>query len=124
MKRTHSLIGNGTRRILQGFLLLALLPVISSCQPEPPKPAAPDFSALQRQVEEHTRSLYRLHLKLDSAAKLLLEAEAAAQAGQADTAGYHAADAYEYVQDADEAVLQLGQDLQKLFNLDSAASSQ
>ena len=61
-----------------------------------------------------------LHLRLDTAANEIAQAEAAARDGNSSAAQFHAQEAYRSLETADEAVLELGQQLQQMVNLDIA----
>ena len=89
----------------------------TACGQQPPPPGQ-DAAALKRQAQAMTEDIYRIHLKLDDAARSIAEAEAAARDGNASGAQYHAQEAYRAVELADEAVLELGRDLQQAAGLD------
>jgi hypothetical protein len=91
----------------------------AACTPEKPA-AGPDPAALKRQVQEKTERLLWIHLRLDTAANEAALAEAAAQDGNASAAAFHAQEAYRNIETADEALLELGQQLQQMVNLDIA----
>jgi len=69
-------------------------------------------------VLKKTQELYLIHLKLDTAAADITAAELKAGTGDCSDAEYLAADAYRNLEKADQELLQLGRDLQALFNLD------
>jgi hypothetical protein len=109
-----------------GALLLALL-VGAGCQPtEPPAADAEvmNAAAIQQAMQEHTETLLLIHFRLDSAATELSRAEEQAQKGNYSAVDYHMADARRYLDAADDMVLELGQDLQQLFDLDAATANQ
>lgn len=104
---------------LKNFLpafVLALL-ILTGCRQPSPEPAV-DISALRQAVSRKTEELYLIHLKLDSAAAAITEAELKARGSECSDAEFLAADAYQYLEQADQDLLQLGRDLQELFNLD------
>ena len=76
------------------------------------------MSELQRDIQQKTEELFRIHLKLDTAVSEISEAETAAREGNASGAEFHASEAYRNLVQADEALLDLGRDLQALANLD------
>ena len=102
------------RALLAAVLLLAGL---AACrQPEPA--AGPDPAVLKRQMQQHTEELLRIHLRLDTAAGEIAQAEDAARDGNTSAAQFHAQEAYRNVEIADEALLELGRRLQEMVNLD------
>lgn len=109
-------------RALLVFLLAVSLSGAGCRQAEPPaeKSELHDSAAVRRAMQEHSEALLLIHLRLDSAATELSRAEDQAQNGNYSAVDYHMADARRHLDAADDAVLQLGQDLQKLFNLDAA----
>lgn len=106
------------RRVQLLFVPLALLLALASCQQQAPEPQV-DMTALRQEVLKKTQELYRIHLRLDSAASDITAAEQKARNADCSDAEYLAADAYRNLEDADQAILQLGRDLQALFNLDA-----
>jgi hypothetical protein len=104
-------------RILPTLFLLMSVALISGCQKPAPEPEV-DMVALRQAVLKKTQEIYLIHLKLDTAAADITEAELKANSGDCSDAEYLAADAYRSLQKADEDLLQLGRDLQVLFNLD------
>jgi len=107
------------RALLTLFLLIPLT-LSSGCQKPVPEPEV-DMDALRQAVLKKTQDLYLIHLKLDTAAADITEAELKANAANCGDAEYHAADAYRNLEQADQDLLQLGRDLQALFNLDVQA---
>jgi len=103
-------------------LLLAALTCLAACRPADPAPAV-DMAAMRAAMQEHTETLLLIHFKLDNALKEISAAETQAEEGACATAGYHAADAYRELQSADEQLLDLGRDLQAMFNLDAATAN-
>lgn len=103
------------------FLVILLFSslVLSACQGKAPEPRV-DMAKLRQAVQKKTEELYLIHLKLDSAASDITEAELKARGDQCSDAGYLAAEAYRNLEKADQDLLQLGQELQELFNLDAA----
>jgi hypothetical protein len=106
------------RRVIWLLLFLASLALIGACQ-KPPADTEADRARLRQAVQEQTEKLYLIHLKLDSAAREITEAERRASEAECSGAEYVAAEAYRYVIEADDELIQLGQDLQALFNLDA-----
>ena len=105
------------RRFNRLMILLMSLTILSACQGKPAEPA-PDMTALRQAVQKHTEQIYLIHLKLDSASADITKAELKARGADCSDAEYLAADAYRNLEQADEALLELGRDLQELFNLD------
>jgi hypothetical protein len=106
------------RPLLLPILLLGWV-FISACQQKAPQPAV-DMQALRLAVSKQTEQIYWIHLKLDSASTAITEAELKARNDDCRDAEYIAAEAYRNLEQADEALLELGRDLQELFNLDMA----
>jgi chromosome segregation ATPase len=101
------------------FLGLAML---SACQQKAAQPEV-DMQALRQAVLKKTEQIYLIHLKLDSASTDITKAELKARNAECSDAEYLAADAYRNLEQADEALLELGRDLQELFNLDIEMAS-
>jgi hypothetical protein len=76
------------------------------------------MARLQQQILQKQDLLLQIHLDLDAAASEISDAEINARDGNCSGAGYHAAEAYRKLEKADEAILDLGRDLQEMFNLD------
>jgi len=93
------------------------LVIAGGCQETVNEPSV-DMQALRQAVARKTEQIYYIHLKLDSASSDLSAADQKVQAGDCSDAGYLVAESYRNVQKADEALLELGRDLQELFNLD------
>jgi len=109
----------------RSFILPALLLVttlLPGCQNQAPEPAV-DMDALRKAVARKTEELYLIHLKLDSAATDITAAELKSRNADCSDAEYLAAEAYRNVQRADEDLLELGKELQELFNLDVARAN-
>ena len=100
--------------IVTGMSVLLLL---TACQ-RGPSPDVIDMAGLQQQILEKQDLLLQIHLDLDAAASEISDAELSARDGNCSGAGYHAAEAYRKLEKADEAILDLGRDLQAMFNLD------
>lgn len=96
--------------------LLLLAVTLAACSPAP-EPQF-DLAALQRDIQQKTERMYWIHLRLDTASNEIADAEAAAREGNASAAGYHAAEAYRSLEQADEALLELGEQLQEMAGLD------
>ena len=105
------------RRIRLLFVLLVSIVVLPGCQEQAPEPGV-DMVALRQAVFKMTEDLYQVHLKLDTAAADITAAEVKARDTDCSAAEYYAADAYRILEQADQDLLQLGHDLQVLFNLD------
>jgi hypothetical protein len=99
------------------FLLASALS-LAGCQQQAQEPSV-DMTALRQEVLKKTQDLYRIHLRLDSTASDITAAELKARNAECSDAEYLAADAYRNLEEADQAVLQLGRELQALFNLDA-----
>ena len=110
------------RSLITLFILMTGLSCLG-CQQAAPEPKI-DMAAMQQAVLKKTQELYLIHLKLDTAAANITEAELKANSGECADAEYMAADAYRNIVKADEDLLQLGRDLQALFNLDVRAANQ
>jgi hypothetical protein len=104
---------NRYRGIL-GALTLAL--TMTACGPTP-EPTA-DLAALQRDIQQATERMYWIHLRLDTASNEISEAELAARQGNTSAAEFHAAEAYRSIEQADEALLELGRSMQEMAGLD------
>ncbi len=105
------------RRIRLLFILLVSILALHGCQEQAPEPGV-DMVALRQAVLKKTEELYQIHLKLDTAAADITAAEVKARNADCSAAEYFAADAYRTLEKADQDLLQLGRDLQVLFNLD------
>jgi hypothetical protein len=99
------------------LIFLASFLALGACHRQSAEPP-PDMTALRQTVQEQTEKLYLIHLKLDSAAREIAEAEQRARAADCSDAEYVAAEAYRYLIQADDELIALGQELQALFNLD------
>jgi hypothetical protein len=91
--------------------------VVSACQQKASQPEV-DMQVLRQAIMKKTEQIYWIHLKLDSASTAVSEAELKMSNSECSNAGYLVADAYRNLQQADEALLELGRDLQELLNLD------
>jgi hypothetical protein len=111
------------RRLLMLPVLLLGLMVLSACQEKAPQTEV-DLQALRQAVMQQTERIYWIHLKLDSASKAVTETELKARNDDCSDAEYIVAEAYRNLEQADEALLELGRDLQELFNLDIEMTSQ
>ena len=105
------------RRILLLIVLVVSIVALHGCQEQAPEPGV-DMAALRQAVLKKTEELYQIHLKLDTAAADITAAEVKARNADCSDAEYLAADAYRVLEQADQDLLQLGRDLQVLFNLD------
>jgi len=97
-----------------GVLSLALL---SACQDKEARPED-EMRELRQAMIRKTEQIYLIHLKLDSASKDITSAEMKARNADCSDAEYLAADAYRNLEKADQDLLELGRELQELFNLD------
>jgi len=104
------------------LLLTAAIVALAGCRQPPPQPQV-DLVKLRQSIQEQTEKLYLIHLKLDSAMREVTEAEQRAQGADCASAEYAAAEAYRYLAQADDDLIQLGQDLQALFGLDAAKAN-
>jgi len=95
---------------------------LPGCQKQPPQPEI-DMNALRQEITRKTEELYLIHLKHDSAAADITAAELKARNADCSDAEYLAADAYRNLERADQDLLQLGRDLQEIFNLDVASAN-
>jgi hypothetical protein len=109
------------RPLVTLFILMTGLSCLG-CQQAAPEPKV-DMAAMQEAVLKKTQELYLIHLKLDTAAADITAAELKANSGECADAEYLASDAYRNITKADEDLLQLGRDLQALFNLDVRAAN-
>jgi len=104
-------------RSLTLFTLFLGLITLSACQERAAQPEV-DMQALRQAVLKKTEQIYWIHLRLDSASTDITRAESKARSGECPDAEYLASDAYRNLEKADEALLELGRDLQELFDLD------
>ena len=102
-------------RIAITALLLAAL--VTACGPTPSAPGE-DVAKLRQDIQKKTERLYWIHLRLDTAATEIAKAEDAARTGNTSAAEFHAAEAYRSIGQANEAVLELGTQLQEIAGLD------
>jgi hypothetical protein len=100
------------------LLLLTSILALQGCQKPAPEPVV-DMDKLRQAVLKKTQEIYLIHLKLDSASADITAAELKAGNADCSDAEYLAADAYRNLEQADQDLLQLGRDLQVLFNLDA-----
>jgi hypothetical protein len=110
-------------RLSTGLLLLLLAAGCERAAAPAGGAGARDPAAGSQAMQEHTETLLLIHLRLDSAATELARAEEQAQGGNHAAADYHVSEARRHLDAADDAVLQLGQDLQEAFNLDAASAN-
>ena len=101
------------------LLLILVISILGlyGCQEQAPESGV-DMTALRQAVLKKTEEIYQIHLKLDTAAADITAAEVKARNADCSDAEYFAADAYRVLEQADQDLLQLGRDLQVLFNLD------
>jgi len=93
------------------------LATVTACQ-EQVTPPDVDMQALRQAVSKQTEQIYWIHLKLDSASRAVSEAELKGRDSECSDVGYLTGEAYRNLEQADEALLELGRELQELFNLD------
>ena len=105
------------RRFQFPLTLIVSVLALYGCQKQAPEPEV-DMVKLRQAVLKTTQDLYLIHLKLDTAAADITAAELKAASADCSDAEYLAADAYRTLEKADQDLLQLGTDLQELFNLD------
>ena len=101
-----------------GILAAAILcsAALAACT----QPAEPEIDtvALRADIQKKTERMYWIHLRLDTAATEISNAEQAARDGNASAAEFHAAEAYRSIEQADEALLELGTQMQEMAGLD------
>lgn len=100
------------------YWLVPMACLLTACG-KPAATAGPDMAKLQQSVLQKQERLLQIHLDLDSAAREIAEAEQMAQGGNCSGAEFHASEAYRMLRKADDNILDLGTELQSLFNLDS-----
>lgn len=110
------------RRFMILPILILGLAVLTACQDKTAQPDV-DMQALRQEVLKKTEQIYLIHLKLDSASNDITKAELKAKSGDCSDAEYLAAEAYRNLAQADEDLLELGRELQVLFNLDIEKNS-
>ena len=91
--------------------------LLIGCQREQ-SPDMAKIAALQQEILQKQDLLLQIHLDLDAASSEISDAELSASEGNCSGAEYHASEAYRKLEKADEAILDLGRDLQAMFNLD------
>jgi hypothetical protein len=106
-----------TNKTFLPCIALAAALLTTACKPAPAGPDV-DIDALRRDIQEKTERMYWIHLRLDTAATEISNAEQAAREGNVSAAEFHAAEAYRSLEQADEALLELGQNMQEMVNLD------
>ena len=105
------------RKIVRGaFFAIAICVSLVACSP-PPEPAF-DTDAWRAEVQKQTERMYWIHLRLDTASEEISKAEIAASEGNASAAQFHAAEAYRSLEQADQALLELGSTMQQRAGLD------
>jgi hypothetical protein len=103
-------------RRLRPLAILLVMTLLTACS----KPAEPeiDMVALRADIQEKTERMYWIHLRLDTASTEISNAEQAARDGNASAAEFHAAEAYRSIEQADQALLELGTQMQEMAGLD------
>ena len=104
-----------SKRATIAALLMATL--LTACGPAPSAPGE-DAVKIRQDIQKKTERLYWIHLRLDTASTEIAKAEDAARAGNTSAAEFHAAEAYRSIGQANEAVLELGTQLQEIAGLD------
>ena len=102
-------------RIAAGAALL--LALLSAACSQPAEPEV-DTAALRADIQKKTERMYWIHLRLDTAATEISNAEQAARDGNTSAAEFHATEAYRSVAQANEALLELGTQMQEMAGLD------
>jgi hypothetical protein len=97
--------------------LLLGLATLTACR-EQATQAEVDMQALRQAVIKQTERIYWIHLRLDTASKAVSEAELKVRDSECSGVGYLTGEAYRNLEQADEALLELGRELQELFDLD------
>jgi hypothetical protein len=97
--------------------------VLTGCQNKA-SPAGEELLELRAAMNRKTEQLLNIHLRLDTALSNLVEAESLARSGDCADVQYRVADAYNELRQADSAVLDLGIELQALFNLDAGIANE
>jgi len=103
--------------------LVTLLFLLAACKPAPAQPGV-NMAELRQEIQQTTERMYWIHLRLDTASTEISSAETAAGEGNASAAEFHASEAYRSLQQADEALLELGQQMQEMVNLDQNPAGQ
>jgi hypothetical protein len=104
-----------------GFMII--LSLLAGCQ-QPASTADAELAQLKTAMIRKTEQLRDIHLRLNSALTEISKAETTAQSGNCSDAQYIATDAYDHVARADDAILEMGAELQEMFNLDVAIANQ
>lgn len=91
--------------------------LLSACQQPAAEPAV-DMTKLRQDIQQKTERMYWIHLRLDTAATEIANAEAAAREGNTSAAEFHATEAYRSIEQADQALLELGTRMQEMVGLD------
>ena len=105
-------------RSITALLLAPLLAMsLAACQPKPSASEA-ELAKLRQDLQKKTERIYWIHLRLDTAATEITDAEIAAREGNTSAAGFHAAEAYRSIEQADQALLELGTQVQEIAGLD------
>lgn len=105
------------RQRVRASALALLALTLTACSDDSPESPARD-QALRSEIQRTTETLYWIHLRLDTARSALQEADAALVIGETSAAGYHLAEALRALEQADDRVLELGQEVQQAFDLD------
>lgn len=106
-----------------GCTLVMLVSLLAACKPPPAQPGV-DMAELRQEIQQKTERMYWIHLRLDTASTEISNAETAAVEGNVSAAEFHASEAYRSLQQADEALLELGRQMQEMVNLDQNPAGQ
>ena len=90
---------------------------LAACAP-PAEESGTSAEVLRADIQKKTERMYWIHLRLDTAAEEISKAELAASEGNDSAAQFHAAEAYRSIEQADEALLELGTQMQEMAGLD------
>ena len=97
--------------------LVLLGALLAACQPSS-SGAEQELAKVRQELQKKTERIYWIHLRLDTAATEISNAEIAARDGNTSAAEFHAAEAYRSIEQADQALLELGTQIQEIAGLD------
>lgn len=103
--------------------IMISLVLAAGCQ-EPASTADAELAQMKTAMIRKTEQLRDIHLRLNSALTDISKTQTAAQSGNCSDAQYIATDAYDHVARADDAILEMGVELQEIFNLDVVIANQ
>lgn len=98
-------------------LFTAAVLAVTGCGDKPAQ-ATTDMAQLRQAIQQKTEALYWIHLRLDTAVTEISNAQLAMQEGNCSGSEFMPATAYRELNKANEAVLDLGRELQELVNSD------